>query len=309
MNAPLVDPADLLPGDDKARAALERYTLAAVRSSAEPAFEEAYAALDAEFAARGELERRAVVAGWLDGAERGLRAMGPAGVLWWRYHLLVARDDAGLAAVRDCHAVVDPSCGVGVVYLAHILVVPAHRGSGLGALLRAAPITLGKRALAEAGCARGALDLVLAAEMEPVRQEAPKTVARLVAYGRAGFAVVPPSCLPYCQADFRDLAALRAQDASVEACPLPLLAVVRWIGHDGATALPARLAAAFVRHLYAVFATHCDEHDLARPRERSLSALGRSGLDPVPLLRLPSGPDDDEALAPLRDDAVREAFA
>jgi hypothetical protein len=210
--------------------------------------------------------------------------------------------------VRDCHTVLDPSSGVCVVYLAHTFVVPAHRRSGLGALLRAAPVTLGKRALAEAGQAPGAAEVLLAAEMEPVRRGAADTVARLVAYGRAGFAVVHPACLPYQQPDFRDLAALRAADPSVEARPLPLLAVVRRIGHHDATALPARLAAAFVRHLYAVFATHCDERDLARPREHALSTLGASGLDPVPLLRLPSSPDDEPAIGPLRHEAVEEAF-
>src|SRR5262249_21305267 len=153
----------------------------------------------------------------------------------------------------------------------HTFVVPAHRRSGLGALLRAAPVTLGKRALADADHTPAASDLVLAAEMEPVRSGALDTVTRLVVYGRAGFSVLPPRVLPYCQPDFRDLAALRAADPSVEARPLPLLAVVRWIGHEGATALPARLAAAFVRHLYAVFATHCDERDLARPRAHALS--------------------------------------
>src|SRR5262249_35021575 len=158
------------------------------------------------------------------------------------YSLIAARDQTGLAGVRDCHAVLDPSCGVCVVYLAHTLVAPAHRGSGLGALLRAAPVTLGKRALLEAGHAPEASDLMLAAEMGAGRRDEPDAVARLVSYGRGGFSAVPPKCLPYCQPDFRDLAALRAADPSLEASPLPLLAVVRWIGHDGATALPARLA-------------------------------------------------------------------
>src|SRR5262249_51330626 len=152
------------------------------RSSADPAFDEAYAALEAEFAPRGELERRAVVAAWLDGAAHELPAQDPPGMLRWRYHLIAAHDQAGLAGVRDCHAVLDASCGVCVVYLAHTLVAPAHRGSGLGALLRAAPVTLGKRALSEAGHAPEASDLMLAAEMEHVRRDVPDTVARLVSY-------------------------------------------------------------------------------------------------------------------------------
>src|SRR5437773_7124602 len=87
----LVDESDLEARDAKARGALERFRLVRVRDASGRDFNEAYAALEREFAPRGELERREVIAGWL----------GRAG-----YHLLVARDrDGRLAAVRDCHVI------------------------------------------------------------------------------------------------------------------------------------------------------------------------------------------------------------
>src|SRR5262245_31817996 len=108
----LIDESDL---GAKGRQALGRFRLECVRDAAGPAFSEAYGALAAEFAPRGELERREVIAGWLRRAS---------------YYLLVARDEDGrLAGVRDCHVVVGHARNAVVVYLAHVLVLPAHRRS------------------------------------------------------------------------------------------------------------------------------------------------------------------------------------
>jgi GNAT superfamily N-acetyltransferase len=284
----IVAESDLAPGDDKARAALERFRLARVQEAAGRDFREGWGALDAEFGPRGEIERPEVVRGWLE-ASRG-RAL-PEG-LWWEYHLIVARDAEGvLAGARDCHVTVDAARGECVVYLAHTLVLPPYRRAGLAALLRAAPVTAAQRALVRAATAG---DVLLAAEMEPADPAAEDTIVRLVAYGRGGFAVVPPAVLPYCQADFRDPARIGEAPR-----PLPLLAVVRWLGHDGATALPARLCEAYVRHLYAVFATHCRPSDLGPPLGHALGALRAHGGGEVPLLALPRSRDDVDALAPL----------
>jgi GNAT superfamily N-acetyltransferase len=275
------DPADLDPGDDKARAALARYRLEPVAS--ERAFEAAFGALDAEFGPRGEIERREVVERWL--------ARGPDRLdgLAWHYHLLGAWEGDALAGARDCHVTVDEARGECVIYLAHTLVLPEHRRGGLASLLRAAPVTLARRA------APPGAELLLAAEMEPASLAAADTLVRLVAYGRAGFRAVAPARLPYCQPDFRDLDAL-----GEPARPLPLLAVVKHIGHDADT-LPRSLCEAYVRHLYAVFGTHCRASDLARPRDHALAAIGSAD---VPLLPLPRSLDDRERLAPLLREAV-----
>jgi GNAT superfamily N-acetyltransferase len=259
------------------------YRLEEVGSSRDPAFAECYEALAAEFAPRGELERRAVIERWLDepkpvvvdGLERS-------------YHLLVARDERGsIAGVRDCHVILDRR-GVVIVYLAHALVLPTYRRSGLGALLRRAPIAIGERAITEAGLAR--VDLVLAAEMEPASAEE-LSIVRLSAYAKDGFFAIDPSVLPYCQPDFRDLGPTET------ARPIPLLAVVRYVGHDDARTLPRRLARAFVTHLYAVFASHVRRDHLTTLETATFRALDAHAEDDVPLLPLPRTRDDARALS------------
>jgi GNAT superfamily N-acetyltransferase len=268
--------------DDKGRKALERFRIQEVDLGAPALFDAAYGALDAEFGPRGELERRSVIEGWL-------RALPDR-----TYHLLVARDEADrLAAVRDCHVSVDLEARAVVAYLAHVVVMPEHRRSGLASIMRAAPLALAREALKRAGPSTKG-DLLLAAEMDPADPDVEGSIVRLVAYGRAGFAAIDPSCLPYCQPDFRELAAL-----GVPPRPLPMLAVVRWIGHEGAPCLPKRFAEAFVRNLYAVFATHCRPEDLAEPRAHALAALAAHPAVEVPLLPLPKNKDDAEGLRPL----------
>jgi hypothetical protein len=291
VTEPVLVEGDLLAGDAKARAALARVSLREVASADEPAFEDAYGALLTEFGPRGELERREVVVGWMRGRAPGA---GPAHLdgISWRYHLLIAQGPQGaLAGVRDCHVTVDPASRVGVVYLAHTWVSPEHRRTGVASLLRLAPITLGRRAMTETGAAPG--DLLLAAEMEPADSDAPASVVRLVAYGKAGFAAIDPRSLPYCQPDFGDLSSPGSSPR-----PLPLLAVVRWIDHEGSPALPRALAERVVRHLYAVFATHCRAEHLSRPRDHALASLAAAPPS-IPLLPLPRDPDDQAALAPL----------
>jgi len=265
------------------------YRIERVESEAAPAFAEAYAALAAEFAPRGELERREVVARWLS-----TPAAGAFESLERSYHLLVARDDKGaFAGVRDCHVVLDREGGLAVVYLAHVLVLPAYRRTGLGALLRQAPIDIARRAVGDA------VDVVLAAEMEPASLDDESSLVRLTAYGRDGFAAIAPSALPYYQPDFRDLDAM---PDTTSRRPIPLLPLVRFLGHEGATALPARLARAFVTHLYAVFATHVRPDHLAALQAFTLGVLGSKGE--VPLLRLPRSVDDLTALRALTREAV-----
>lgn len=264
------DPDDVI--EPKARAALGRFRI-------EPAgadrFDEVHALLDAEFGPRGEIERAEVL-------RAALRRDAPP-----TYHLYGAWDEDGrLAGARDCW--VSPGDDVTVVYLAHSLVRPEWRRTGLAGLLRAVPATLGRRA------ATPGSDVLLALEQEFARPEEPDTLVRLVAYGRAGYAAIPPDVLPYCQPDFRDLEAL-----GEPARPIPLVAVVRWLDHDGADAIPARLAAAYVERLYGIFGTHCRASDLAPAREHALATLAASGLDPVPLLRMPASLEDAAAIGRL----------
>lgn len=277
------------------------YRIEAVESSRSPSFDEAYGALAAEFGPRGELERREVVVRWLDEATPTptptSRPRGPE-ELQRTYHLLVARDEGGsLAGVRDCHVVWDRREAVAIVYLAHVLVLPPYRRSGLGALLRSTPVAIARRVLGEAGMDASKVDLLLAAEMEPASRGDEASIVRLIAYGKDGFAAIAPAALPYWQPDFRDLDGVLASGG--EPRPLRLLAVVRFLGHEGELSLPKRLARAFVTHLYAVFATHVRPDHLAALETRTLGVLDALGTPEVPLLRLPRT-IDDEAMEKLQ---------
>lgn len=280
------------------------YRIEEVRSSRAPDFAEAYAALDAEFGARGELERREVIASWLDSA-RAEEAAEPGTELRRTYHLLVARTEKGeLAGVRDCHLILDRS-GVAVVYLAHALVLPPYRRRGLGALLRRVPIEIAHAAIRDAGLAESAVDLLLAAEMEPASVDDEASIVRLRTYGKDGFAAIAPAALPYFQPDFRDLDALDPQRDKPR--PIPLLAVVRLIGREDASSLPARLARAFVTHLYAVFATHVRRDHLESLAAATLRVLDSFPHADVPLLPLPRA-KGDASLGALSRDAVLRAL-
>jgi 4-aminobutyrate aminotransferase/(S)-3-amino-2-methylpropionate transaminase len=275
------------------------YRLEELASSSSPGFDDAYRALEAEFAPRGELERREVVTRWLDQASSA-PAAGPREALARTYHFIVARDEQGaLAGVRDCHVVIDRHESVAVVYLAHVLVLPPYRRTGLGALLRDAPLAIARRVLESAGLDARDVALLVAAEMEPAARGDNASLVRLVAYGKAGFSAISPAALAYCQPDFRAVEAIGAAPR-----PIPLLAVVRLVGHEGARSISARLARAFVTHLYAVFATHARADHVDALRARSLAALDATGAADVPLLPLPRAIDDDASVRALTCDAL-----
>lgn len=287
----LVELEDLAPGEDRGRAAaaLERYRLLSPTDARDPLLDQGYRFLHAYFGPRDEIERREVVDGWADSGARQL------GQLLARYRMILALDaDGSLAGARDCYAVLDPAARLCVVYLAHALVAPEHRRGGLAPLLRAAGATLGREHIAASGLDPAEVEIMLAVEQEPIDPEDTDSHVRLTAYGRAGFKAIDPAILPYCQPDFRDLATL-----GVPARPLPLLAVVRRLGHEQRDRLPRRLAEGFVRHLYAVFATHCRPADMEPPLRHALDTLTRWPEDELPLTALPRTPSEAPSLTTL----------
>lgn len=294
MQGALLRESDLREGDAKGPAALARFRLSLVGSEADPDFARAQALLDAEFGAKGELETLVAIRGYL---ARATPTLG--------YRLVVAKDEDGaVAGVRDCHVAEDAAAGRVVVFLSHVVVLPAYRRSGLAGLLREVPATLGRRAAEALRAQTGReVDLLLAAEMEPADAADPDSLVRLVAYGKSGFKVIDPRALPYCQPDYREH--VRIDETGLR--PVPLLAVVRWVGHERARELPRPLAAAFVTHLYRIVGAHCRESDLAAPRAHALGALAAWPRDLVPLLDPPSSPsvdDDARAWEPLSREVV-----
>jgi len=264
---------------------------------AAPELDEAYSVLHTWFGARAELERREVIDAWVAEPD-GYSVGGIRG----RYHLLAARSpDGSMAAVRDCHVTVALAPSICVIYLAHVFVMPEHRRTGLALRLREAPLELARRDLRAWGLPEG--EIMFAAEQEFYDPAAADTAVRLVAYGRSGYQAIPPQVLPYQQADFRDVAA-----GSGVAEPLPLLAIIRRLGHEGEPRLPATLARAFVEHLYAVHSTHCRAEDLAPPRRHALDVLAATGLSEVPLLTLPKSLEDRAALEAVSREGAMAHF-
>ncbi|WP_437734145.1 hypothetical protein [Sorangium sp. So ce1335] len=295
----IVDPRDVCPGEgpEKVARALAQFSLSEARHEA--AFDEGYRALDAFFGPKGEIERREVLWAWLAGEH----ADGAAPISA-TYHMLLARDAEGrLAGARDCFVTLDRAARRCVVLLSHALVLPDFRRSGLAALLRAAPVALARRALGEAGIDAAQAEILLAAEMEPVDPDDRDTAVRLFAYGRAGFAAIPPEVLPYAQPDFRDTAAL-----GVTPVPVPLVAVVRQVGEEHRADIARAGAASFLRHYQAVHAREVDLAGLALIRDNALAGLAAFEGERVPLLRIPRGPAEIAGLAPLLRGAVMPLF-
>jgi hypothetical protein len=268
---PGLRPDDLAPGDREVAARdWSGLRVQRVTGADDPGFALGYERLWAEFGARGEMERRFVIAerlGW-----DPTRTVGRARLA---YELLLLWRGAELVAVRDHTAVVrtDPSgaplSGPVVVHLSHALIEPAQRGSGLAAWLRALPLAAARRCAAAAGCT-AATPIVLVAEMEPLTPGHPERRPRLRSYERAGFLKVDPAAAPYAQPDFRPAELL----AGATPTPIPLELVVRRVGRERERELPAEELAAIVASIYAVYAAHVPQRALA-PLERAASAWTR----------------------------------
>lgn len=282
MTATRVPPEDIFYEEnlEKVLDSRERFTL---RLADATTFDQGYEPLFERFGPPGEIERRDLLRRWFDGP-----VPGPDPEIDVRYHMVLAWDPTGaLAGVRDCFVTVDRKARRVVVLLSHVLVLPPARRSGLAALLRAVPIELARRAAAEHGVDDPAITLF--GEMETVVPAERDTVIRYVAYGRAGFRAVDPRALAYAQPDFGEFDDLGA--------PVPLVPVVRLVGHEGRDQLTGDEALAMMRHLRAIHARHCDHEHVA-----ALNGAICQQIDPdgrIPLLRLPSTPRETRRLHPL----------
>lgn len=281
------DPADVHSGEGGRLAAAEaRFAGTEILDPDSAAFDEAHAAIDGYFGPKNEIERRPVLQRWL-------RDPLDDGNVRVDYHLLAwhERDTGRLAAVRDAFVGLDRERGLCAVLLSHSFVLPDFRRSGVATPVRTSPANLARADLARHGFP-GA-PILLVAEMEPVVPSDLASIVRLLSYGKSGYGVIPPSILPYCQPDFRDLEAL-----GVPAEPIPMPCVVRWLGHEDEHRVLTSLADTLIvvlssLHLRACEPTHVRE--LAR-RERG-ALLGRP--EHLPLIELPTRPSELGRLEPL----------
>jgi GNAT superfamily N-acetyltransferase len=233
------------------------------------AFDLAYAQLWREFGEKHEMERRDVIAARMarDPARPLVTRAGPAHLL---YQMILARDATGaFAAVRDHTAIVlrDDKQPAVTVHLSHLLVAPAHRGSGLAGWMRAWPIATA-RACAEVATGSGEAATTLVAEMEHADPIDAGRTARLIAYEKAGFRKIDPAAIDYLQPDFRDAGAIDADTVR----PLPMSLVVRRVGRDAEETVSGAEVRRIVTALYAMYGADFRETDMAPLYDR-LSSL------------------------------------
>jgi hypothetical protein len=256
---------ELAAAGERVRRAALRYRLVEVAPTDDALFDRVYRLLDTEFGGRGELERRDVVERWRKNPQSG-------------YVLFAALSEAGeIVGLRDCHVRCDAARRVVVVHLSHVLVVPAHRRTGLAGLLRHVALVVGRRHARAPGH-----QLILAAEMEPHDPADPATAVRLLAYRQSGFRAVDPAACVYYQPDFR-------AGEGEPTTPVPLLLILRWVDREQETSMPCSLVDAAIDALYDVFATHCQPEPL---RVLRAAIAARLTSREVPLLPLPSSADD-----------------
>lgn len=284
-----IDTEDVAPLDrPKATAAAGRLRIAEITDPDGAAFDDAYVMLDGFFAPKGELEERSVLARFV---RDRLLTYGEG--LTGSYHLVGAWDGDRLVGVRDCYVDVDEVLGLCLVALSHSYVVPEHRRTGLGALFRALPLTLARRALAERY--GRALPTLVAAEMELYDPARTETLVRLIAYGRSGFGVLDPQRFRYAQPDFG-----ARPDAAHTG--IAMLGVVRAIGLPQ-DAVPVEVAAAFPRLFHVCHRMYLPRGRVDPSEVHALATLLRRP-EPVRILPLPTGPDELDRLAPLVREVV-----
>jgi len=272
---PILRPEDLAPGDRQATSgAFDDVRVHRVRDANDADFDVAYGRLWREFGPRGEMETRRVIGERLDWDPA--RPLPHAALA---YELLVLRrGDGTLAAVRDHTAVVRrspqgaPPAGPVIVHLSHALVEPSQRGSGLVRWLRALPVQTARRCGRAAGLGDDA-PIVLVAEMEPpdTGRDRMRGV-RLRSYERAGFLKIDPASAPYLQPDFRSPEELGTRAPT----PVPLSLVVRRVGREHETGLPAAEVEAIIESIYAVYAVHTPAAALDPLRAEAAGWLARA---------------------------------
>ncbi len=282
---PFID-GDIAPGENpsKVRDALARFRLIDVRD--DDAFARGYEALERQFGPVDELERREVLQAW----QRGLYT-DVAARLTAAYHMNLVFDGDTLAAARDHFSIVDQDTGAVVAFLSHSLVLPSFRRSGVAALLRSLPAAHARLDAAALGVSLTEASLL--SEMEMYEPERTETLVRLSAYGRGGFRVVPPWCVPYAQPDFRDVAGLRLQ-----ARPVPMMLLVRQVRHEDRTTIAPQRARRLVDALAVVHRVTVDAAQIAAMHDNVVHRLALDG-PPLPLIDPTPGDAGGDVLATL----------
>jgi hypothetical protein len=253
---------DLAPGDLNARDFdWSPYQVTRINSSEDPLFESVYSKLWEEFAPKGEIEEKSVIQKRLNWDLSPLRTEGPLSTEYsLKYEIIAVTQNDRFVAARD-HSVIirrgtSPQT---VVHLSHALIDPKHRGLGMAGWLRTWPVDTAKRCLQELGYLANT-PITLVAEMEPhLPQSQVDSGARFKSYRKAGFHMVFPAKVNYLQPDFSSPAEI---DLHGGPRPLPLRLVLRRIGLEGQTVLPASEIKELVTSLYFMYENSFRSQDM-----------------------------------------------
>lgn len=279
-----------------------KYGIWSIEEPGHPGFDEAYDLLWSAFGPSGEMERKDILARFL---QSGTHRWPVTGTLM-RHFLLTARhEDGALCGVRDGAVLINPEYApdLCLIYLSHIYMLPRARGTVMSYWLRIAPVEIAVQVMASlhadgklalpAPDAPGkyfGMNIVLAAEMEYFTPEERVSWERILFYGRGGFDAINPRHFPYRQPDFRDLEVIR----STGNLPVPFMVLLRRMGRERQATLPIREAQAIMRLLYDHFATYCAPEFLENSLDLVLRRLEERAQRKsfVELLPLPTSPKD-----------------
>lgn len=278
------------------------FSVWSVESPEDPDFQPAFDLLWQAFGPAGEMEREDTIRDFA-----GRDPFTPqAGGTYTRYFLLLARDREGrVRGARDGFILVNPAYDpdLCVIYLSHIYMLPAARGTVLSYWLRIAPVELATQYLADLH-ARGkirlplpespgkyfGMQLDLVAEMEYFTPEDRISWQRILFYGRGGFDAIDPRHFPFQQPDFREPEEIRATGNT----PVPFMVLVRRIGRERAARIPIEEATAIMRMLHDNHAMYCTPEFLENSHQLVLRRLEERARrkTTVDLLPLPTGPQN-----------------
>ncbi|MFZ9595521.1 MAG: hypothetical protein ACO3A2_05530 [Bdellovibrionia bacterium] len=250
---------DLAPGDQgSAQWDWSGIQVRSITSEHDPGFPLVYEKFWAEFGEKNELEDPSTLIRRFQWKPRETHADYSL-----HYEMIgVFKEDAFVAA-RD-HSVIlyhpksNPKQSFALVHLSHALIAPQHRGQGLIGWIRAWPIQRAKKFIQEAGLSPET-QIILLAEMEPAREQDPFSLKRLRSYRRAGFLMVDPVTVSYCQPDFRSPAQI---DRSGGPQFLPLRLILRWVGQESQREISGQTLKQWVSALYHMYAQGFRSQDM-----------------------------------------------
>lgn len=280
----------------------KRYELHAIEDVGDPDFDVAYEILWDAFGAADEMEPKSVLVHWLK--EDPFTPTDSGSFI--RYFMIVARDrDGQIRGVRDGTIMINPSYApdLCVIYLAHIYMLPAARGTVLSYWLRIAPVEIAMQYMADLH-SRGLIELPmpdrpgryfgmqldLVAEMEYFNPAERISWQRILFYGRGGFDAIDPRHFPFQQPDFRPPERI----AETGQHPLPFMLLVRRMGRERVATIPIAEATAIVRLMRDDHATYCTPEAMELTYGTLMRRLEERAAQKsyVALLPLPTGPQN-----------------